>query len=235
MNVKGYLEYTQAPWGKLFYKLALHNLDFENKRILDFGSGFGITADALAKNNIVTAIEPNEEILAYRKQENEYEQICGSLEKLSDIKGCSYDVIICHNVLEYVDDRKSVLNEFHRLLKPEGVLSIIKHNTCGKIMQKAVFECDTKQAMSLIGGEKGISVNFGEINEYTLEELAEYCENLFDIKNVFGIRTFYGLQNNEIKTKDGWIEEMYDLECAAESVQALRDVAFFNHVIMKKI
>lgn len=30
-------------------------------------------------------------------------------------------------------------------------------------------------------------------------------------------------------------EEMYNLECAAESIQALRDVAFFNHVIMKKI
>ena len=35
--------------------------DIRDKRILDFGSGIGVTANYLAEHNDVTAIEPNEE------------------------------------------------------------------------------------------------------------------------------------------------------------------------------
>lgn len=57
INVQGYLDTVNAPWGKLFYKLVWHNIDCEGKKILDFGSGFGVTADYFARNNDVTAIE----------------------------------------------------------------------------------------------------------------------------------------------------------------------------------
>lgn len=72
INVKGYLDSIHAPWGKLFYQLVWHNIECEGKKILDFGSGFGITADYLAKNNQVTAIEPSEEMLNYRSDKYEY-------------------------------------------------------------------------------------------------------------------------------------------------------------------
>ena len=65
INIKGYLDTVKAPLGKLFYKLIWHNI-CKGKKIIDFGSGFGVTADYFAMNNDVTAIEPNEEML-YRK------------------------------------------------------------------------------------------------------------------------------------------------------------------------
>lgn len=80
INVQGYLDTINAPWGKLFYDLVWHNIECQGKRILDFGSGFGVTADYLAKNNNVTAIEPNEEMLAYRFCKNEYCQMVGGIE-----------------------------------------------------------------------------------------------------------------------------------------------------------
>ena len=63
VNIQGYLDTVDMPWGKLFYHMIWHNLNCENKKILDFGSGFGITANYLAEKNEVTAIEPNEEML----------------------------------------------------------------------------------------------------------------------------------------------------------------------------
>lgn len=51
VNIQGYLDTVNAPWGKLFYKLVWHNIDCNGKKILDFGSGFGLTADYFAKNN----------------------------------------------------------------------------------------------------------------------------------------------------------------------------------------
>lgn len=42
-------------------------------------------------------------------------------------------MIICHNVLEYIENRRSILAELHRVLKPHGVLSIVKHNHAGRV------------------------------------------------------------------------------------------------------
>lgn len=49
INIKGYWDTVNMPWGKLFYKLLKNHLDYEGRNILDFGSGFGITADYLAE------------------------------------------------------------------------------------------------------------------------------------------------------------------------------------------
>ncbi len=100
----------------------------------------------------------------------------------------SFDVIVCHNVLEYMDPRTELLREFHRLLKPGSALSIVKHNKFGKIMQKVVFEYNTKEAKALLRGENIESANFGEINEYSTEDLIRCCENLFTLEAILGVR-----------------------------------------------
>ena len=235
INVQGYLDTVNSPWGKLFYKLVWHNIDCEGKKILDFGSGFGITADYFAKNNNVTAIEPNEELLKHRFYNNEYSQIVGEIEQLRKIPNQFYDMIICHNVLEYLDNRTELLCEFRRVLKPDGFVSIVKHNKAGKIMQKAVFEYKINEALELINNGSAISANFGIINEYDNCELEKYCEGLFGIDKIYGIRMFFGLQKNEIKMETDWISNMYDLECSAEEIPEFRNIAFFHHVILKHI
>lgn len=82
INVQGYLDSINTPWGKLFYKLVWHNIYCEGIKILDFGSGFGITGDYFARKNEVTAIEPNEEMLNHRVCNNKYTQILGGIEQL---------------------------------------------------------------------------------------------------------------------------------------------------------
>lgn len=235
INVQGYLDTVNAPWGKLFYKLIWHNINCEGKKVLDFGSGFGVTADYLAKANEVTAVEPSEEMLKNRFCNNEYDQIVGGIEQLRKMPDQSYDVIICHNVLEYLDDRTELFGEFSRVLKPDGFLSVVKHNKAGKIMQKAVFEYKINDALELIHNGEAISANFGTINEYDNSELEKYCTGYFDIDKIYGVRMFFGLQRNELKTESDWISNMYALECTAEEMPEFRDIAFFHHIILKHI
>lgn len=45
MNINGYLDYINVPWGRLFYRSVWHTLGFKDKKILDFGSGFGVTSN----------------------------------------------------------------------------------------------------------------------------------------------------------------------------------------------
>jgi S-adenosylmethionine-dependent methyltransferase len=233
INVQGYIDTVNAPWGRLFYKLVWHNIECQGKKILDFGSGFGVTADYFAKNNDVTAIEPNEEILKYRFCNNEYSQIVGGIEQLRKIPSQFYDMVVCHNVLEYLDNRTELLCEFSRVLKSDGFVSIVKHNKAGKIMQKAVFEYKISEALELINNKNAVSVNFGTINEYDNCELEKYCEGFFEIDKIYGVRMFFALQRNELKMKSDWISNMYNLECTTEEIPEFRNIAFFHHVIIK--
>ena len=235
INIQGYLDTVNAPWGKLFYKMIWHNLEFERKRVLDFGSGFGITADYLAKKNDVIAIEPNEEMIAHRFSENSYQQIVGGVDQLKEIPENTFDVIVCHNVLEYLNNRDELFGEFKRVLKPDGFLSIVKHNKAGKIMQKAVFEYNVEEALNLLQDGNAVSANFGTINEYDICELETLGEHAFKIDKIYGVRMFFGLQKNEFKTEADWADKMYKLECAAEAIPEFRDIAFFQHVVLKLV
>lgn len=234
MNVQGYLDYINAPWGRLFYRLVWQGLPFEGKTVLDFGSGFGVTASHLAANNEVFAVEPNQEMLDHRVTEHPYTQLTGGIETLTQFSDGMFDVILCHNVLEYVENREALLQEFSRLLKSGGILSVVKHNPAGKILQKAVFENDTEAALALLQGEQAVSENFGDVREYTEEELAAWCGKSYRTEKRCGIRIFYGLQRNDFKHEPGWEDRLYDLECAVSEQSPFADIAFFHHVMMKK-
>ena len=60
----------------------------------------------------------------------------GQIESFED---ASFDVILCHNVLEYVEDRK-VVQGIHPSLENQEACSIVKHNEVGRVLQTHVFE-----------------------------------------------------------------------------------------------
>ena len=184
-ELKHVRENIYNPTWTLMYKLKWTQLadiiNLKNLRILDFGSGFGLTANYLAKDNEVIAIEPREDCINERIRENNYTQIQGKIEKLKDFENGSFDVIICHNVLEFAsenDERIEIVKEFSRLLKNGGVLSIIKNNGAGRIMSKVIPENRIDDAIDLL--ENGHMSNvFGRVDLYeSAEDLIKWGDNL---------------------------------------------------------
>lgn len=77
------------PWECLMKRIVWKQLgDIRDKKILDFGSGIGVTANYLAEHNDVTAIEPDADSIKERWADNQYTQIDGMLAVLS-IEKCS--------------------------------------------------------------------------------------------------------------------------------------------------
>lgn len=210
-------------------------LDFFNGvKILDFGSGKGETSNFFAKKNVVIAIEPSLEMLAERVEENKYLQIIGNLEELKNIDSNSMDVILCHNVLEYAQEREEIINAFYRILKPLGILSIVKHNRAGRIMQMVVLLNNFEHANSLLDKNNGSSAQFGAINYYEDENISDW-NNGFKLINSYGLRTFYDLQQNqEIQQNPQWQSEMLKIEQRVSSLEEFKAIAFFHHLIFKK-
>ena len=227
---------TDLPaWERIFKKIVWKQLgDISGKYILDFGSGEGITADHFAKANKVTAIEPWDEMLKDAWKDNEYTQIVGSVEALSEIEDDTFDVIICHNVLEYIDDKAEVLRELSRVLKPTGYISIVKHNRYGRVMQMAVLLDDFEKANALLDGEDSTASKFGKIRYYDDEDILKWCPEL-SIEKTYGIRTFWDMQQNQEKHSDeSWQDEMEKLEMRVSEIEEFRSIAFFHHLIVKK-
>ena len=220
-------------WERLFKKIVWVQIgDIEGKKILDFGSGEGITANHFAKKNDVTAIEPSEEMLSNAWKDYEYTQIVGDVNALSVISDETFDIIICHNVLEYIDDKEAVIKALARVLKKDGILSIAKHNRAGRVMQMAVLIDDFEKANALLDGENSMASKFGVIRYYGDKDILEWESNLV----IFGIRTFWDLQQNQEKHGDeDWQRKMLQLEMRVAQIPEYRDIAFFHHLLLKKL
>ena len=234
MDIQQYKLMLEQPWGKIQYEITFAQLEhIKGNKILDFGSSFGLVSQFLAENNEVVAIEPQEEML-FAYSNHSYEKILGSLEQVKKFESESFDIVLCHNVLEYIDEncRVNYLSELKRVLKRDGKLSIIKHNQVGKIMQAVVFSNDVDQALDLLKGNQFKSVSFSQGTTYTIDELLEMSK--MKLENYQAIRTFYSLQMNEVKTKDNWLEKMTEMELAVCNLYPYKDISFLQHVWLVK-
>lgn len=223
------------PWECLMKRIVWEQLgDIRGKRILDFGSGIGVTADYLAGHNDVTAVEPCEDSLQERWMDNRYEQIIGSTEELRRFEDEAFDMIICHNVLEYAEDRADIVREFGRILRPDGRISIVKHNRAGRVMQMVVLLNDFEQAHSLLDGHDGMSVQYGAIRYYEDADIEKWCPGL-SVTKTLGIRTFWDMQQNqEIHRDAGWQDRMIEIEMRVADMDEYKDIAFFHHLMIEK-
>ncbi len=223
------------PWDRLLKRIVWEQLgEIEGKRILDFGSGEGITANHFANKNTVIAVEPSEIMLNHRWKDYTYKQIVGDISKISELEDESFDLIICHNVLEYIDDKEQVINELCRLLKVGGRFSIVKHNRAGRVMQMAVLLDDIGKANDLLDGKDGVSSQFGAIRYYEDEQITKWNEKL-KLLDLFGIRTFWHLQQNQQKHgTEEWQIQMMKLEMRVSKMEEYRKIALFHHLLFVK-
>ena len=235
--IENYRKTVEQPWGRMFYDLIFRQLKFPDDRrmkILDFGAGFCLTADHYAEHHDVTAVEPNEEMYSRRVQANGYTLVPRGGDYLETLEANTFDAVICHNVLEYAEDAEAILKQLERVLKPGGILSVIKHNLPGRVFGCAVLTDDPKAALDLLNGQEEASM-FGSRNVYSNETLTEFFGNGMTLSDIFGIRTFYGLSsNNEVKYTDEWYRSMLELETRAGRMDEYIRAAFFNHLIFRK-
>jgi 2-polyprenyl-6-hydroxyphenyl methylase/3-demethylubiquinone-9 3-methyltransferase len=132
--------YDAADWwgDKTRWLRTLHNLvparfaffdpivgDWHGKAVLDLGCGGGFMAAALTERGAtVTGVDPSEAAIAAARRHAETNHLyidyrVARGERLPFADG-SFDIVVCVDVLEHIEDRRRVLSEIRRVLRPQG-------------------------------------------------------------------------------------------------------------------
>ena len=174
-----YASYLETTEGRLRLDLAFANVqEFLPKtsqplRTLDVGCGTGAMGVRLARLGAhVTLLDSSAQMLELAeraaKEAGVTETIAlkhGDVEQLPNLfETCSFDVVLCHNILEYVYEPGAVLHSAATLLRnPSGILSVLVRNRAGEVFKAAIREGDLSAAEQNLTAEWGNESLYGGI------------------------------------------------------------------------
>jgi ubiquinone/menaquinone biosynthesis C-methylase UbiE len=150
------------------------------------------------------------------------------------------DLVICHNVLEYVDSPSAALAAVARVLRPGGTVSVLAANTVAAVLQRALAGKYAEAQAMLPGPMSSSSVSSGAgqaagtasaVRRFTLPELTALIEGAgLRAGEAHGIRIFSSLLPGA-GADPATAEALRELEEAAATCPPLRDIAARLHVL----
>src|SRR5712671_7210693 len=183
-----YAAYLETPEGQLRLDLAFANLqDFlpqatRSLLALDLGGGTGATAVRLARLGLhVTLLDWSAPMLDFAmraaREAGVTERIAlkyGDAAQFANLFHAeSFDVILCHNILEYVDDPCAVLRSAARALRdPSSIISVLVRNQAGEVLKAAIQDGDLAATEHNLTAEWGHeSLYGGRVRLFAAENL----------------------------------------------------------------
>lgn len=151
-------------------KTSLQNINFEDKIVLDIGSGTGRLTMPISKvAKKVCAIEPESKMLESMKENIKKTGIDNVEIKKSSAENIPYpndyfDIVLCAYILPYLKSFEKSFNEIIRVLKKGGSLLVIDH-----------YGNDDWEKLSMIEDPKNIG-RYDKRNKKLLELIKNFKE-----------------------------------------------------------
>jgi 2-polyprenyl-3-methyl-5-hydroxy-6-metoxy-1,4-benzoquinol methylase len=102
--------------------------DIKGKKILDAGCGTGwFSKTACERGAIVTSLDVGENLLSKVKEKCNSECVVGSVLGLP-FQNNFFDILVSSEVIEHTPNPLKAIDEFHRVLKPGGILVLTTPN-----------------------------------------------------------------------------------------------------------
>jgi len=250
-KLAAYKELQNMPWGRLRYTLASANL----KRhitgtaltILDAGGGNGVEAIPFAlQGHSVALLDCSAEMLTEARRKAEASNIVefvnfyqGNIASIPTLfPEPQFDVILCHNVVEYLGDLDTSLKAICHPLKCKGFISVIVTNRYSEPYRQVLQELNLQAAYASLDTTFILSKIFAASRKaYTPDELRGSLEEIgCSVVGQYGIRCVNDyIANNEIKNDPVFFAELEKLEYALSDRYPYYLLARFIHIIAQRV
>lgn len=187
-GVEKYANYLETVEGRLRIDLAFANLEESlpqnscSLHALDLGAGTGANAVRLARLGLhVTLLDESLPMLDFAERAAREAGLAekvtlkhGDADQLDSLFAPrSFDVILCHNVLEFVDDPGAVLRSAALTLRDSSsIISILVRNQAGEALKAALLNGNLAAAEQSLTAEWGDeSLYEGKVRLFTPESL----------------------------------------------------------------
>lgn len=168
--------------------------------VLDIGGGTGGLAVRVGVlGHRVTVVDPSPDALAALDRRAREHDVAvtgrqGDLSTLLDVVGPdSADVVLCHGVLEVVDDPAGALANLARVVRPGGVLSLLVAQRHAAVVARAMAG-HFQQALSLLEATDHAAPGGRTGRRYTHDELTALASGAgFAVDTVHAVRVFTDL------------------------------------------
>lgn len=206
--------------------------------VLDVGGGLGQMSLSLAEaGHRVTYCEPAQNLFEQAlasfsgaQAEDRIEVINDPVQSLFD-KGRSFDLIICHAVLEWLEQPQQVLSQILKLVRTDGYLSLMFFNVHSIILRNLLRGNFRKAISGDFSGDPG---SMTPLNPLEPEMVMLWLrDNGMHIKLETGIRSFSDYLSREHRERTS-IEELYDLERRFARQEPYLRMARYIHVLARK-
>jgi SAM-dependent methyltransferase len=210
--------------------------------VLDTGGGTGNFAVPVARlGHRVTVVDPSPDALfALERRAAE----AGVTERVRAVQGDAHDllevvapqahdVVLCHGVLEYLDDPGEGLGNVVGALRPSGTLSLLAAGRNGAVLARAI-------AGHFAEAQRGLADPDGRWGEgdplprrFTVEELTALAAGAgLEVASVHGVRVFSDLVPGVlVDTEPAALDALLKLEMAAAELPAFHAVATQLHLL----
>jgi len=243
-----YAAYLDTPEGRLRLDLAFANLqDFLPQatrplHALDLGCGTGAIGLRLAQLGLhVTLLDASEPMLEFAKRAAQEAGVAERITvKLGDatqfanlFHSESFDVIVCHNILEFVDDPGAVLRRAAGALRDSSsIISLLVRNQAGEVLKAAILAGDLAAAERNLNAECGDEALYGgRVRLFTPEILqSTLFESKLAVTAQRGVRVASDYLPPKISRTDEY-ERIFELERTLGMRPEFAAVARYTHCL----
>ncbi len=208
--------------------------------MLDVGGGTGGFAVPLAQGgHHVTVIDASPDALASLARRAADAGVAdlviavqGDGDQLATLVApASVDVVLCHSVLEQVDDPALVLGAIATALRPGGVASIVVANRRGAVLARALT--GHLAAATVMLTETAAGVGGKTQRRFDADEAAAMITAAgLTVETITGVRVIADLIPGAIADADA--QALLEFELAAAAQPAFRDIATALHVLARR-